>query len=1668
MSDEQKLRLLDLIDLDFLQRFQDAFAKTANVASIMVDDEGSITKPSNFTDFCIKYTRGTTLGLKKCIDCDIHWGKIAAKKQEPVIYKCHTGLTDFAVPIVIAGKHIASILGGQVLTAPPDEKHFRKIAQELGIEVEAYLNEVRKIKIVSEEMVEAAAQLLYIVANSISEIAHKNLELKKKSEREKLYQNITESIRVSLNTHGIKEKMVNLIGKALDADRCFFMQYDDKNDNFYTVDYEYTSSKKIPNYIGANVNEDVPNFMSELKKGSRLLIDNKKIFINGKLQDYEIENRIIERLGVISAYAVSIIYDKKLYGVLGLHYLSNNHLVSEDELALLKSLVNQLAGAFYQAELYERTQKQVEREALLRKITEKIRSSLNLEETISFICEGVAKLFAVQRVAVSPFPVKGEYEKFIVTKEYITKDHLEGVQQSESFLDIAEYWGKKVLETDKPVAFNDILNSETPDYFKNTYSSMGVKSIVGAPIKKGNNYWGMIVLSEYENIRIWTDEEKSLLEAVAAQVFIAINQAELYDKQKKNAKREFLIRTISERIRSSLDFKETLHFIVEEVAKALDVQRAVLAWYSIPNEYNYRVLIEEYKQTENLQGIQQRENYTEISKFWTATIMKRKSMIAFDDIENSDTPNFFKNAYKEMGVKSIICVPIKNGNDIFGNLVLSEYRYRRSWTTEEKEILELISGQIYTAIYQTQLFENQKQVAKREELLRKATEIIRSTIDLDETLTIICDSVSNLFNVERATIVEFYDKSDFSKWRVRREYKKRSDILGLSDVDFDLRAGAYNGEIVMNKGINLVIDNIETADVPEFYKENYLKMGVKSILSVPIKSGNSKFGGIFLSSVDNYHFWTKQDIELLENIAAQIYIAIQQAELFEKEKKNAERQKLISSVFSQVLSTLSIEQLRPIVEDIGNMMKADRCYFVETNLEKMGGKSIELDWEYLSSPDIKSITGYQFDPDEVRKFVEIYLSVKDVKTFNYEQIIQENKDEYFGIIKYAKRFNLKSGIGVPFFYANKLKAVLCIEYVKENLLPSEDEMDFLRILGAQVGLAYSQIRNYQDAKTTAERETVLRKVIEALRVSLDINVVKKTVVTLLGEIFNADRCYFRSYDAKANKILPPDVEYLASDSMQSLINVEPDQNALKYFVDLVKKENKRSYPVLVDREFAKGTPLESYLESVNIKADYAIPIVDRRDELNWLVLHYIEKDPKFDEDTMKLLETIGYQIDIAFEQIRLYNNAQKKANRERLLRKIYETMRSSLDPNTIKSTIVNEVGPALGADMCFVSSYREDEDSFHVDEYSEYRSSEDLYSLINHSSNDYRLKKFAEVFKNKPEIVYYDVESFISENNLYGTPEEEFLRNIKNTSGYGFSLKYANKTLGFMSLLYIDQYKLLDDEDLDFLRTIATQAGIAIYQANLYKITQLQAEREKISKNIIEILRSSLDKNIIKHLFVKNIGKFFNADRVFFSDYDKDLRVFLPVENNAEYLSSPDVQSFSGYDLTGESTREYIQPLLEKRELNIFCWEEYIRNNTKSYEFIKLFEDFKVKSSYNLPVLYQGEIMGYFCIEFTHGSCHKLSDEDINRIRSMCTQAGIALYHADLYNQAQENTRIQAEFMANTAKDCIPFLTSICELTGSLLSSDISKEEQSEKIIKINQIATQMLEKVTKCSQGNM
>ena len=183
MASMEDIKVQDIFDMDFLQEFQDNFARSLGMTAVTVDLEGKpITKPTDWTDFCMNYTRNSPVGNQRCMECDRRGGEESARNGRPAVYECHAGLMDFAAPILLNGRQIGSILGGQVLTAPLDEDKFRKIAGEIGVDPEKYVEAVRKIKYVPKESLESAAQVLFLMANAFSKMGYYKYRLKDISE----------------------------------------------------------------------------------------------------------------------------------------------------------------------------------------------------------------------------------------------------------------------------------------------------------------------------------------------------------------------------------------------------------------------------------------------------------------------------------------------------------------------------------------------------------------------------------------------------------------------------------------------------------------------------------------------------------------------------------------------------------------------------------------------------------------------------------------------------------------------------------------------------------------------------------------------------------------------------------------------------------------------------------------------------------------------------------------------------------------------------------------------------------------------------------------------------------------------------------------------------------------------------------------------------------------------------------------------------------------------------------------------------------------------------------------------------------------------------------------------------------------------------------------------
>ena len=167
------IKLVELIETDLLQKIQDSFSSLTGMAALTTDKDGTpITKGSNFTDFCMKYTRQSAKGAKRCEKCDKMGAEICIENGRPYAYSCHGGLIDYAAPIMVHGKMIGSFIGGQVLSKKPDLDKFRKIARELEIDEDEYIEAVKKVEVLDKERIDNAAAALGNIAEVLSNLAY--------------------------------------------------------------------------------------------------------------------------------------------------------------------------------------------------------------------------------------------------------------------------------------------------------------------------------------------------------------------------------------------------------------------------------------------------------------------------------------------------------------------------------------------------------------------------------------------------------------------------------------------------------------------------------------------------------------------------------------------------------------------------------------------------------------------------------------------------------------------------------------------------------------------------------------------------------------------------------------------------------------------------------------------------------------------------------------------------------------------------------------------------------------------------------------------------------------------------------------------------------------------------------------------------------------------------------------------------------------------------------------------------------------------------------------------------------------------------------------------------------------------------------------------------------
>lgn len=202
--------------------------------------------------------------------------------------------------------------------------------------------------------------------------------------------------------------------------------------------------------------------------------------------------------------------------------------------------------------------------------------------------------------------------------------------------------------------------------------------------------------------------------------------------------------------------------------------------------------------------------------------------------------------------------------------------------------------------------------------------------------------------------------------------------------------------------------------------------------------------------------------------------------------------------------------------------------------------------------------------------------------------------------------------------------------------------------------------------------------------------------------------------------------------------------------------------------------------------------------------------PVIRKDEIGLLtEKINAIAMLSWEKI---SEISKLMERERSIIRVFETMRRISNPNIIKNTIIDEVNQAINADKCFIALYDSVKSSFYYDDYSVHLPSKTLVDHDYINKDILKFEKFNYIFEGHIEINFANVEDYITKNSLKCTKRERFLRKNHIKSFYSIPINYADHLMGYLIIQYTSDYIELNKEDLSFLKAMANQLGMVIYQ----------------------------------------------------------------------------------------------------------------------------------------------------------------------------------------------------------------------------------------------------------------
>jgi len=850
-----------------------------------------------------------------------------------------------------------------------------------------------------------------------------------------------------------------------------------------------------------------------------------------------------------------------------------------------------------------------------------------------------------------------------------------------------------------------LLDSEYPDARANAHLA-GFRTILAVPLmREGSAFGGILVYRRV--VRRFTRDQVALVETFARQAAIAIDNVRLFRETGDALDQQTATAEILQVISSSPgNLQPVLETVVRAAARFCGATD-VLVLRLRDGVLHGSAGIGAYADTvrARLGSVEALEIAATRDSVSGRCVVDCRTVHIHDlAAEREDDYPVGRELQRRLGHRSVVATPLLREGVPLGVIALFRMEVN-PFSERQIQLLRVFADQAVIAI------ENVRMFTELGERNRDLSEALEQQTATSEILRVISGSQTNVQPVFDAIAVAALKLCRASAGNVTTFDGELVHMVAIAHVDpraadelrrpYPMPPGRATASTrAIESGEVVAIPDV-LADAEHLTKTAAFDAGFRSILSVPMIRDEKPIGAINVGRSEPGLFSDKQ-VAVLRTFADQAVIAIENVRLFtELEARNRD----ISEALEQQTATSDILRVisgsptdaQPVFDIIGE--RAEKLCDAEFSVvSTFDGETIRLEALHGMVPAGREALTNMFPMSPTAETV----TARTVRTREIVHVADALADPLYGFKDVALTVNYRSCLGVPMLRDGQVVGVIFVARSPPGSF-SDTQVDLLKTFSDQAVIAIENVRLFKeldarnlDLTIALDQQTATSEILRVIsgsqtNVQPVFDAIVKSAVALCG----AEHSLIFRFDGE---ILTPVSRYEVTQGLNDYWiqhPMRPGRGSVSGRATLDRR-TVHVHDVLSEPgyEHLDAQTLQSY------RTVLSVPML-RDGAVVGVITSWRNKVDPFSEKEIELVETFADQAAIAIENVRLFTELEARTRQLtrsvgelKALGEVGQAVSSTLDLETVLSTIVTRATQLAGMDAGAIYEYDEQREEF--------------------------------------------------------------------------------------------------------------------------------------------------------------------------------------------------------------------------------------------------------------------------------------------------------------------------------------------------------------------------------------